>query len=147
MKFSLLFCSFCSCISYTISFRKHDLRPISSRPFFSRNYDMRYSKSDECHCSWENVTDTKHIVMDKFFGQQIERDQKCEVFCIEGVPAASMIYSKSNSRNNPNVDAFYINKGLLFLFEAGSHMRSKLFRRYKHIDIRNATNRNEFLLF
>ena len=78
---------------------------------------MRYTKDGaECNCEygWEKVNNLKHQVMDNFFGQHIDKDQKCEVFCIEGVPAASMVYKNTNSHGEPFVDAFFINRAMIF---------------------------------
>ena len=85
--------------------------------------------------------------MYKYFDKHINDDQCCEVFCIEGVPACSMIYHKTNIYKQPNVDAFYINKGMILLFDAGQKMRKKLYCKYPRISMNNATNRNDFLLF
>ena len=134
MKF-LYFCMFLKSSScFSIPYKVHAL---SSCP----KINMRYERDCyECYCNWEVVNDTKFIVMDKYFGQHIEKNQKCEVFCIEGVPAASMIYTNQNKNKNPIVDAFYTNKAMLLLFDGGSHMREKLLKKYKHIDIQHAKN-------
>lgn len=112
---------------------------------------MRHVPKDEeqrgCTCHWEKVEQRKEIIMDKYFNKNIEPDQMCELFCIENVPAVAMVYRETNKFNNPKVEAFYLNQGLLMLFDAGPHMRKKLHTRYKHICIKDAKNRNDFLFF
>lgn len=85
--------------------------------------------------------------MDEYFNTEITNDQRCEIFCIEGVPAASMLYKTTNANGGPVVDAFHLNKGLVLLFDAGPHMRHQLYKRHSLADIQHATNRNDFLFF
>ena len=99
-------------------------------------------------CTWEEAdANMKYRIMDKYFDQDIKKDEHCELFCIEGIPAACMIYNQTNSHDAPIVDKFYLNKAMLLLFDAGPNMRFKLNKRYRHIDVRYAKNRNDFLLF
>ena len=100
-----------------------------------------------CECDWEEVDEMKHRVMDTYFGMDVDADQRCEVFCIEGVPAASMLYNTTNAAGGPVVDAFYLNKAMMLLFDAGSHMRATLYKRHRHADVEHATNRNDFIFF
>lgn len=57
-----------------------------------------------------------------------------------------MLYNTTNSAGAPVVDAFYLNKAMMLLFDAGSHMRTKLYKRHCSADVEHATNRNDFLL-
>ena len=82
-------------------------------------------------------------VMSRHFGVAASQDDNCDVFSIEGVPAAAMIYS--NSSIMPSPKAFYVNKGLLLLFDASPLMRAQLYSRYKKLSIGNARNGNLFL--
>ena len=102
----------------------------------------------DCRCNWEELdTHMKYRIIDKYFGEDIRNDENCELFCIEGIPAACMIYNQTNSRGAPVADRFHLNKAFLLLFDAGHHMRSKLYKRHPHIDLQYAENRNEFMLF
>tara|TARA_B100000214_G_scaffold374194_1_gene356294 strand:- start:5558 stop:5890 length:333 start_codon:yes stop_codon:yes gene_type:complete len=96
---------------------------------------------------WEDIEFKKSRIIDKYFDKKIDKDSKCEIFCIEGVPAACMIYNKTNEFDNPIVDSFYLNKGMLLMFDGGSKMRSELYKRYRNVNIRHAKNRNDFLFF
>ena len=101
-----------------------------------------------CQCNWEKLdTGMKFNIINKYFDKRLSKDDKCEIFCIEGIPAACMVYNTTNIYDQPIANSFHLNKAFLLLFDAGPHMRSKLYKRYKHIDIRNAENRNEFMLF
>tara|TARA_Y100000748_G_scaffold280693_1_gene259818 strand:- start:807 stop:1259 length:453 start_codon:yes stop_codon:yes gene_type:complete len=125
--------------------RRHDI-PIRMVHYLKKNVVVsKYERCKEYH--WERVEEMKIRVMKKYFDEDIGENQYCEVFCIAGIPACSMIYSKTNKYNHPNVEAFYMNKGMVLLFDAGPHMRTTLFRRYPQIDVRKAHNRKDFLLF
>ena len=83
--------------------------------------------------------------MDTYFNASVDRAQTCEIFLIDGIPAAAMLYTETLC-DAPIVDAFIYNKGLLLMFDAGPHMRSSLYERYKGVDIKNAIGGEEFLL-
>ena len=107
----------------------------------------RTSKTVATYCNWETVDPVVQArVIDRYFGEPIFSHQKCDVFCIEGIPAASFTYTNTTETGDPIVEAFYLNKGLLLMFDAGCQMRKHLVSRYKNIDMRFADNRNEFLL-
>ena len=62
--------------------------------------------NDKYVSAWESVEENKYHIMNKYFDTQINPEQKCEVFSIEGIPVASMIYHSINSYKEPNVQAF-----------------------------------------
>ena len=101
----------------------------------------------EAECHWEPVHDTRHSVMKNYFNVEIEPDSKCELFCIEGVPAASAVYDEMVPSGDPHVSAFYLNKGLVLMFDAGPQMRKQFFKRHPSVYMRDALNRNDFLMF
>ena len=96
---------------------------------------------------WENLKSQKSRIIEKYFDKKISENAKCEIFCIEGVPAACMIYNKTNDFDDPVVESFFLNKGMLLMFDGGSKMRSELYKRYKNVNLRYAENRNDFLFF
>ena len=100
-------------------------------------------------CKWEEVNDKNSAsrILSEFFNVQYFSDQRCEIFCIEGLPAASMVYNSTNHLGCPVIDAFYLNKAFLLFFDAGCCMRSALYKRYQGIDIQKAANRNDFIFF
>ena len=98
------------------------------------------------HRVWQSV-DSCNVprIMDRYFGVRANTSQACELYLIEGVPSASLLYTKKDADNSPIVDEFHLNMGMLLLFDAGEDMRSKLFARHKHPDIHRALNREQFL--
>ena len=132
--------------AFVLSSHRHDV-PLKFASFMRNSGIMRATCG--CDCGWENVENgnIKHQIMNKYFGKGIRQDQSCELFLIGGVPAASMIYNQTNRFDQPVVDAFYLNKGLLLMFDAGSHMRHKLYKRYHLISLQRAVNKHDFLQF
>ena len=122
--------------------RRHDI-PLQLARYLRQDIVMR--QGYQCH--WEDIECMKHHIMSKYFDKCVDQKQSCEIFCIESIPAVSMVYNSTNIHNHPNVHAFYMNKGMLLLFDAGPIMRSKLFDRYQFINLRSAVNRNDFLMF
>lgn len=100
-----------------------------------------------CECTWTDVEqDMARGVMRRYFHVAVAPHQSCELFLIEGVPAASILFHQTNAHSAPIVDAFHFNLGLLLMFDAGFHMRSKLRRRHPRLDMRHAVGRSVFLL-
>ena len=50
----------------------------------------------------------RYIKMSVYFNTMIAAEQKCEVFCMEGVPAASIIHNGTNSKGEIIVDSFHL---------------------------------------
>ena len=102
-----------------------------------------------CHdprCRWERINFAQRArVMDTYFNVVVNHTQACEVFLIEGVPAAAMMYTETRF-GMPVVDAFAFNKGLLLMFDAGPHMRACLYKRYDGLVTQHAIGRTAFLL-
>ena len=95
---------------------------------------------------WVDVDgSSKMRVMDRFFGTSVDSEQTCNVFLIEGVPSAAMLYTRNNTHGTPIVDSFYLNHGMLLLYDGGAAMRSSLYRRYRRISILGSSNVDEFL--
>ena len=96
---------------------------------------------------WETVhSAVAASVVRQYFHAEMDEAQACEVFTIEGVPAAAMLYT-AVSDGSPIVDAFLLNKGMLLVFDGGTAMRKLFYDRHRRPSLRNATNRNDFLLF
>ena len=60
-----------------------------------------------------------------------------DIFLVEGVPAAAMVY---RAEPDANAEAFYLNIGLLLLFDASNDMRTKLRARHRGLRTDNAEN-------
>ena len=99
----------------------------------------------DCHGQWQEVHGRKARMMMAYFGHRPRRVQRCEIFWIEGVPAASMLYTSKNRRGGPVVDSFHVNRSMMSLFDAGGRMRRELYRRHRHVYIRDAKNRRDFM--
>jgi hypothetical protein len=107
---------------------------------------MRSHVQMHASCTWTSVDPQQSPrVMDRYFGTEVCAAQTCEVFLIEGVPAAAMLYTSNTTHGMPVVDSFHFNKGLLLLFDAGSCMRSMLYRRYPRLNTTVASHRVDFL--
>ena len=105
--------------------------------------------SERCSCNyhWKGVNTLEYCILGRDFKDCITNRDKCDVFCIQGVPAASMVY-KIDEEKGVVVKAFYLNEGLLFLFDAGPYMRSELKKRYgEKIDTSVAKNIERFSQF
>ena len=119
----------------------HRVHPIHQRrpTMFHSSISSRY------HRVWHPVDEEMvPIIMEQFFSVHANKTQLCELFLIEGVPVASMLYTKTTANDMPVVDSFHINKALLILFDVAHDMRSKLFNRYDHLACKHAKNRDEF---
>lgn len=116
--------------------------PVRLASFLRANIEM----TGNSHCTWEAVdSSVSGRIMEKYFSANMTLNQTCELFLIEGVPSAAMLYHKNNQFGMPVVDSFHLNKGLLLLFGAASTMRRTLYRRYKHITTEHARSKCEFL--
>ena len=124
------------CLFFTLALRAPPPHHVLTAPAIS-GYD----------CNWEKIRDGKLAVMKKCFGVDMDPCLECELFCVDGVPTASMLYEKTSlSSGGPVVNAFHFQKGRLLMFDAGPHMRRQLFARYKKVCIEGALNKEDFLL-
>lgn len=104
-----------------------------------------FASTSRC-CAWEEVDcSVSARVMHRYFGAKVRNGQSCEIFMIEGVPAAAMLYTHKK-HGVPVVDSFAINKGLMLMFDAGPSMRCKLYRKYRRLGIQHAKHRQDFLM-
>ena len=84
----------------------------------------------------------KYRIVGDSFGKRIKEEERCDIFYIESVPAACMVYCGGTL---PVVKAFYVKKSFIFLFDAGPCMRSKLYEKNGVLDTSHAENLNDFL--
>ena len=94
---------------------------------------------------WTGVEDSTQVplFMSRYFNVDAHSSQ-CELFVISGVPAAAMLYDKTDRRGRPVVKEFHMNKGLLVMFQAGPSMRLELFKRFGGVHTTRARNSLEF---
>lgn len=101
---------------------------------------------------WESLSaQAASTIALKYFEMPIHPSDRCELFTVSGVPAALLVYNHTRTRGTetpqPVVQHIRLNRGLLFLVDAGECMRKQLFTRFPGICLHNATNRDVFLLF
>ena len=107
----------------------YSVKYLRSNIIMSHNYDTR----------WENVEQPMvRRVIDRYFGVEANKDHDCELFLIEGVPAAAILYRRNNKYGQPKVEEIHLNKGMLLIFNASKQMRSELYERYNNIDMSSA---------
>ena len=71
----------------------------------------------------------------------------CDLFLIDGVPAACLLYDAVHVDGSPCVNAIHMNKALIMMFDAGDAMRTELIGRYGALDLVNAaTDGRDFLV-
>ena len=103
----------------------------------------------ETRCLWTSLDPTmvQHVNA-MYFKAHPREEWRCDIFLVEGVPAASLLYDGFDAHTHmPLAKEFYMRKSLLLLFDAGPCMCQLLFKRYKHLDMRTCINRDELLLF
>lgn len=110
-------------------------------------HDMRTGRSSRSSCEWVTVDSEKiQYVMAHFFEVQCADRQNCDVFLVDGVPAASMTFTDKMIDGSPVVESFHLNRELLLLHDAGPAMRLLLYRRYPTIDVARADDAHAFLV-
>lgn len=81
-----------------------------------------------------------------YFNAEADPSHECKVFCVEGVPAASILYKRVNGDGDPVVDEFHPNRGMMLLCDCWGACRETLYREHRNVDFSNATNRLSFLM-
>ena len=98
-------------------------------------------------CAWTAVHETMvDHVNKKYFGINPQAGWNCDVFLIEGVPAASLLYETSENTNVTIAREFVLNKAVFLMFDAGPCMRKLLYKRHKKLDTRLCKNKTDILL-
>ena len=103
---------------------------------------------EEKDISWEKTNNYKHIVKKYFYNYDLKDiinkydNSYAELFKIYGVPAVAIIVNN----NNKDVIDFIINKNLILMFDAGPLFRYSFYKNYKNYSIKNAINKNSFLI-
>tara|TARA_B100001057_G_C22725387_1_gene901497 strand:- start:544 stop:864 length:321 start_codon:yes stop_codon:yes gene_type:complete len=84
-------------------------------------------------------------IMNRYFSVKAGTEYKCDLFLVEGVPCASFLYNKVNGKTI--IEEFHLNKGMALLFDAGPHMRKKLYTHHHSLDLSRIHNKNDILFF
>ena len=120
-------------------------RPLQHPPLLLAKYlsDKIEMSTYGCRCLWTEVDDTmSSFIVRKYFGAE-PKSLSCQVFLIEGIPAACLLYNKVPSRE-PDIEEIHINESMILRFDAGPAMRNLLYRKHKNINMSHAVNRNVF---
>lgn len=134
----------CACLCF-VKVRPLQHAPVGLANFIRSNVIYAATPFHGSRCLWSKVDDTMTaFVVRKYFNVDT-KFLSCELFLIEGVPAACMLY-KENTSGQLDVKEFHINESILLMFDAGLPMRKLLRKRYKKIDLSRALNRDKFLL-
>lgn len=99
------------------------------------------------YSNWQHLPQHRApSILHRFFDIRVDEydEIQTELFCIEGIPAAAILFNDTNSYGDPNVSAIILNKGLILMFDAGEAMRKQLFTRHRYITLRHAHNRDFF---
>lgn len=112
--------------------RRHDV-PLCFAKYMRSHAIM---SSPKYVTSWDQLTSSMvPRIMDRYFAVNPPDEYSCDIFVIEGVPAAAILYNTTNAVGQPNVESIHINPGLLMLFDASQQMRDSLNIRYDNIDL------------
>ena len=123
-------------------------RPIIN--YLRNNVDTNMNTNilKEKDISWEKSNNYKNIVKKYFYNYDLKDiinkydNSYAELFKIYGVPAVAIIVNN----NNKDVIDFIINKNLILMFDAGPLFRYSFYKNYKNYSIKNALNKNSFLI-
>lgn len=106
--------------------RRHDVS-VPLAQYARRNFLMT-GEGCNCYCGWEPVGDMKVPVMQRFFEVQVGPEQTCELFLIEGVPAASMVYNETNMMGSTHCRCVSYEQGTSASIRRGSTHALKTFQ-------------------
>tara|TARA_B100000768_G_C11170441_1_gene328466 strand:+ start:165 stop:572 length:408 start_codon:yes stop_codon:yes gene_type:complete len=109
--------------------------PLPLANYLRSNIQMKQASND-----WQSVDSAMASrVVRRYFHTDLTmtEKQRLDIFLIEGVPAAAMVY---RAEPDAKAQAFYLNLGLLLLFDACSDMRAKLYARHRGLCTDDAEN-------
>lgn len=118
--------------------------PIKSIPLTLVNKNI-FMNHDKINTNWETLGSEKYRIVERYFKKRIDNNDNCDIFCIEGIPSACIIYKNIDTDNNPIIQSIYINKGIFIIFDVGKEMRDTFFSRYKGIQIGDIESKGFFL--
>jgi len=91
--------------------------------------------------AWDNVMDVavKQRLLHTYFDKRVHgEDPGCEIFSIDRVPAACMLFYNVDVSGSCIVHEFRMNKGLLLMFDAGHDMRRTFYERHPRAVVEGA---------
>lgn len=130
---------------------------VLSAGILAMSMPLRKSSPPTTHCMWQTVdAGCVRPVMQRYFSVNVSSTCMaasadpllCDLFLIEGVPAAAMLYRRrdDNAPQTLKAEAFHLNWAMLLLFDAGERMRRLLYCRYRRrVAVEDALNVHDFL--
>ena len=122
--------------------------PLPLINLLKNNAQMGINNLHEKDVSWEKTNNCKNIIdkyfykMNKINYQNNDNNYYGEIFKIFGYPATLIIINNKFKY----VEEFIINKNLMLMFDAVPLMRWSFYKNFKKINIKNALNKDIFLI-
>tara|TARA_Y100000389_G_scaffold49009_1_gene44616 strand:+ start:7339 stop:7701 length:363 start_codon:yes stop_codon:yes gene_type:complete len=113
-----------------------------------KNVYMGINSLQETDVSWEKTNNCKNIIdkyfynMNKINYRNNDSNYYGEMFKIFGYPATLIIINNEFKY----VEEFIINKNLMLMFDASPLMRLSFYKNFKKINMKNALNKDIFLI-
>lgn len=100
--------------------------------------------------AWETICSapmTSRIVK-RHFSAPLVQASSCDLFLVDGIPAAAILFDSCDERHTPLAKGFFLNKGLLLMFDAARDLPSEIAARYGRLAAaEQALNRCDFVAF
>lgn len=113
------------------------------------NAKMGLNNLQEKDISWEKTNNCKNIINKYFYKMNSnnyennnDNNYYGQMFKIYGYPATLIIINNKFKY----VEEFIINKNLMLMFDASTIMRSSFYKNFKNVNIKNALNKDIFLI-
>lgn len=122
--------------------------PIPMINILKKNVYMGINSLQETDVSWEKTNNCKNIIdkyfynMNKINYRNNDSNYYGEMFKIFGYPATLIIINNEFKY----VEEFIINKNLMLMFDASPLMRLSFYKNFKKINMKNALNKDIFLI-
>lgn len=112
------------------------------------NINMNMNRLNQNDISWEKTNNCKNIIHKYFYNmnknnyENNNNNYYGEIFKIFGYPATIVIVNNKLK----TVEEFIINKNLMLMFDAGTLIRFSFYKNFKNLNIKNALNKDIFLI-
>lgn len=122
--------------------------PIPLVNYLKNNVEMGSNALQDNHISWEKTHNCENIINKYFHKMNINNYENNnenyygEMFKIHGQPATLIIINKKYKY----IEEFIINKNLMLMFDASHQMRASYYKKFPKINMKNAINKDIFLL-
>ena len=122
--------------------------PLPMINYLKNNVKMSVNNLQEKDISWEKTNNCKNIINKYFYKMNTNKydnnndNYYGDIFKIFGYPATLIIINNKFKY----VEEFIINKNLMLMFDASALMRWSFYKKFKKINIKNAVNKDMFLI-